>query len=142
MAAVSAHVARVAPPPARRAQPANRRFMASNHHRAGGAPGVRFVAARTASRRPARSHRRSSVAVHAAATFPELTDDESLADIAKSAAKGESLSICVPDARQVHCCGDRINNVARAREQEVPSSSRYDPLDRERRAGQSGGVLP
>ena len=95
MAAVSARVARVAPPPARRAQPANRRFMASNHHRAGGAPGVRFEAARTASRRPARSHRRSSVAVHAAATFPELTDDESLADIAKSAAKGESLSICV-----------------------------------------------
>lgn len=95
MAAVSARVARVAPPPARRAQPANRRFMASNHHRAGGAPGVRFEAARTASRRPARSHRRSSVAVHAAATFPELTDDESLEDIAKSAAKGESLSICV-----------------------------------------------
>ena len=31
-----------------------------------------FEAARTASRRPARSHRRSSVAVHAAATFPEL----------------------------------------------------------------------
>ena len=30
-----------------------------------------------------------------AATFPELTDDESLEDIAKSAAKGESLSICV-----------------------------------------------
>lgn len=92
MAAVSARVARVAPPPARRAQPANRRFVASNHRRA---PGVGFEAARTASRRPARSHRRSSVAVHAAATLPELTDDESLADIAKSAAKGESLSICV-----------------------------------------------
>jgi glucose-6-phosphate 1-dehydrogenase len=44
------------------------------------------------SRRPVRS---AGVRVRAAATFPELTDDESLADIAKAADKGEGLSICV-----------------------------------------------
>jgi glucose-6-phosphate 1-dehydrogenase len=78
--------------PAQRASISNRRFRASNH-RALASTGVRFEAPLAkSSRRPVRS---TGVRVRAAATFPELTDDESLADIAKAADKGEGLSICV-----------------------------------------------
>ena len=92
MAAVSACVARMGVAPAQRASISNRRFRASNH-RALASTGVRFEAPLAkSSRRPVRS---AGVRVRAAATFPELTDDESLADIAKAADKGEGLSICV-----------------------------------------------
>ena len=92
MAAVSACVARMGVAPAQRASISNRRFRASNH-RALASTGVRFEAPLAkSSRRPVRS---TGVRVRAAATFPELTDDESLADIAKAADKGEGLSICV-----------------------------------------------
>ena len=93
MAAVSACVARMGVAPAQRAPISNRRFRASNH-RALASTGVRFEAPLAkSSRRPVR--RSAGVRVRAAATFPELTDDESLADIAKAADKGEGLSICV-----------------------------------------------
>jgi len=92
MTAVSACVARMGVAPAQRASISNRRFRASNH-RALASTGVRFEAPLAkSSRRPVRS---AGVRVRAAATFPELTDDESLADIAKAADKGEGLSICV-----------------------------------------------
>ena len=92
MAAVSACVARMGVAPAQRAPISNRRFRASIH-RALASTGVRFEAPLAkSSRRPVRS---AGVRVRAAATFPELTDDESLADIAKAADKGEGLSICV-----------------------------------------------
>ena len=92
MPAVSACVARMGVAPAQRASISNRRFRASNH-RALASTGVRFEAPLAkSSRRPVRS---AGVRVRAAATFPELTDDESLADIAKAADKGEGLSICV-----------------------------------------------
>ena len=92
MAAVSACVSRMGVAPAQRASISNRRFRASNH-RALASTGVRFEAPLAkSSRRPVRS---TGVRVRAAATFPELTDDESLADIAKAADKGEGLSICV-----------------------------------------------
>ena len=92
MAAVSACVSRMGVAPAQRASISNRRFRASNH-RALASTGVRFEAPLAkSSRRPVRS---AGVRVRAAATFPELTDDESLADIAKAADKGEGLSICV-----------------------------------------------